>query len=338
MRIALFSPFVAADTGNWVTAERIEEGLLKSSAEVLLIPVDKSAGFFDKELSLLKAFKPDFTHFFNGVKCSKIFDLCHKNLNLPAIVTVTGTDAFSKDESDKKIFSGILALSSAVTVFHQKIKERLVSIYKLPEEKIFVVPQSVSPLFKSIKCETKEDKEPLFFLPAGIRGVKDPIYSLNPFSRLMHNTISPELIFAGPPIDKEYFIKFENELKKYNFAKYIGDVPHIKMPEFYKRCWVVLNTSISEGGMSNTLLEGMFFKKPLLVRGVEGNVTIVKDGFNGFTFSDEDQFVKKAKLLITSKSLREEMGENGYKMLLKEFSSEKEINGYLDVYKKCLPV
>ena len=336
LKLVLLSPFVAANTGNFLTAERIKNGLIKSSIDAFHIPLKIKLETFNNEIKLLKNFKPDVLHFFNGVKCSKVFEWCYENLKLPLVVTVTGTDAFSNNEEEKKVFSRILKFSRAVTVFHQVIKKRLINVYNISEGKIFVVPQSISPELIKVKSVITEEKFPLFFLPAGIRGVKDIIYSLKPLSLLQKEVKNLKLILAGHVIEKEYFTKLRDELKKYDFAEYLGDIQHIEIPKLYKKCWVVLNTSVSEGGMPNTLIEGMFYKKPILARAIEGNTTIIKDGFNGFTFKSEDELVKKARLLINSKSLRDKMGHNGYTMLLKEFSFEREINGYRDIYKKCL--
>ena len=42
-----------------------------------------------------------------------------------------------------------------------------------------------------------------------------------------------------------------------------------------------MNTSVSEGGMSNVVLEAMYIGKPVLASSIEGNSSIIKDNFSG---------------------------------------------------------
>jgi glycosyltransferase involved in cell wall biosynthesis len=58
----------------------------------------------------------------------------------------------------------------------------------------------------------------------------------------------------------------------------------------------VLNLSISEG-MSSSLVEAMSLGVPLLVRGNEGNKSIIKDLVTGYIFNDEKEFYEKYKLV-----------------------------------------
>ncbi len=58
----------------------------------------------------------------------------------------------------------------------------------------------------------------------------------------------------------------------------------------------MLNLSISEG-MSSSLVEAMSLGVPLLVRGNEGNKSIIKDLVTGYIFNDEKEFYEKYKLV-----------------------------------------
>ena len=109
-------------------------------------------------------------------------------------------------------------------------------------------------------------------------------------------------------------------------------IPHNKIYYTLKSADVVMNTSLSEGGMSNAVLEAMYIGKPVLASNIEGNRSIIKDNFNGLLYNSEKEFIKKADMLIKNKKVRNKLGKKAQIILKKNFSFKNEIEGYVKVY------
>ena len=82
----------------------------------------------------------------------------------------------------------------------------------------------------------------------------------------------------------------------------------------------------------NSVLEAMHCGKVVLASSIEGNKTIIKDGFNGLLFKNKGEFFEKALSLIADKNLRMKLSNKAKEILDKEFSYGDEVSNYLEVY------
>jgi sugar transferase (PEP-CTERM/EpsH1 system associated) len=92
-------------------------------------------------------------------------------------------------------------------------------------------------------------------------------------------------------------------------------------------------TSICEG-MSNTLLEAMASGLPLVATRVGGNPEVLEDGHCGWLFPPGDP-VKLAELLLLladSRELRQQFGMAARQRAIAEFSLERMLESYRDLY------
>jgi glycosyltransferase involved in cell wall biosynthesis len=96
---------------------------------------------------------------------------------------------------------------------------------------------------------------------------------------------------------------------------------------------VVVNSSYSEGGMSNAVLEAMSKGVPVLASDVEGNRSVIADGEDGFLFGTAAEFLAKAEQLLDDPALRAVMGRRARMKIATQFQLEGEIGKYLDVYR-----
>jgi glycosyltransferase involved in cell wall biosynthesis len=98
----------------------------------------------------------------------------------------------------------------------------------------------------------------------------------------------------------------------------------------------VINSSQSEGGMANSVLEAMSRGRAVLVSDIEGNRTVVRDGIDGLLFDSEAEFSEKAERLIREPQLQQELGRKAREKIEQEFSREGEIQEYLQLYEQAL--
>jgi len=341
MRVAILTPhFFPSITGNSVTASRLAKGMATRGAQVEIINMElhRDPAWI---LSFLKDFAPDILHGLNAFRTGHLLLEMAEKLGLPSVLTITGTDAYQNlpDESQRPKVVETLNSAGAIVVFHEAVRAHL-SLYA-PEviAKAVVIPQAVdlpagegNPLEKIPPAPDRF----LFLISAGIRPVKNVSFSLAPLSRLVRVCPQIRLVIAGPILDPALGKIFLEQISVLPWVHYLEAVPHHQMRALYEAGQVLINSSLSEGGMANSLLEAMSVGVPVLASRIQGNTTIVEDGVNGFLFSGEEEFLEKARLLVADGDLRRRLGEMGRELIRREFPAEREVSSYLRLYGKLI--
>lgn len=87
-----------------------------------------------------------------------------------------------------------------------------------------------------------------------------------------------------------------------------------------------------------SMLEGAAMKKPMVASNVGGISGLIKDDETGYLFDagNTDEFAKKLSKLCDNPKIREEMGENIYKLATSEFSSVNFAKTHIDIYQEIL--
>lgn len=337
MRVAIIAPnYYPAETGNAVTVRRIERQLRRLGCELQVFPVDHVSG--DKMLYGIKEFEPQLLHAFHGYHGGRVVHALSRSLEVPYLITLTGTDVYQAlcDQRGFEMHAPLRGASRLVA-FHGCVRKRLAEHLHMLEERTVVIPQGVElPAECGPLSAGGEEGAFTFLLPAGLRPVKNVLFPLEPLAEL--HALHPQLrlLLAGPVLDTEYAGQVMQELERFPFARYLGVVGHESMGDLYRRSDVVLNTSHTEGGMANAVLEGLSYAKALLVADIEGNRSIVKENVTGLLYRDAEQFRVKAGELITDSRLRERLGSHGRAMVRDNFPPEKEGAAYLALYREIL--
>lgn len=295
-----------------------------------MFSLDSIAG--DDLAGQVRDFSPDIVHAFHADHCGAIAAQVAKELSIPYIITITGTDLYRERPLSPRNEMKTLADASALVVFHENVGRKLSELIPSVEELVRVIPQGV--LVPSIEADDGDPDRFTFLLPSGIRPVKNILFSFAPLEILWRRYPQIRLVIAGPVIDRSYGEEVLAAVAAHPFSSWSGEINHGKMPALYRDCKVVLNSSLSEGGMANSLLEGMAHCRTVLASDIEGNRSLVTDGDNGLLFSTAEQFVDKAERLIMDKSLRESLGENGRRYVIEQCRPEKEALAYLELYLK----
>jgi glycosyltransferase involved in cell wall biosynthesis len=110
------------------------------------------------------------------------------------------------------------------------------------------------------------------------------------------------------------------------------------MASLLARADVVLNCSISEGGMANSVLEALALGRAVLASDIEGNRALIEHEVTGLLFRDEAELAAGAERLITDAPLRQQLGAAGRALVERLYPPSREIDGYLAVYHRLSPV
>lgn len=336
MKIAIITPsYPPSIGGNATTSARLADGLkTKGIKTTVFLPEQLKE---QKNLRKLERFKPDIVQAFHAYKSGMIGSGICKKLGIPLIVTITGTDVninlFQDDKKEK--VKEILNFAKAIVVFHKSMGEKVVKALPQAKNKIKIIKQTVK--LRHRHCEIREKlglskKDFVFFLPAAIRQIKYHNFHLGEFIKLSEKH-GIKLILAGQILDENFAKGFLDEIKEHKWIYYIPKIPHDEIKCVYEDIDAALNTSITEGGMANAVLEAMSVGKPVLASAIEGNMSIITNRQNGFIFTNKNDFYKKAEKLILDRKLRDKLGKNAKNFIRKNFHYKDEINGYVKIYR-----
>ncbi len=337
MRVAIVTPsFLPAVRGNAVTVQRIESGLRRHGVEVAVVSLDAVPDRRAAE-ERLRAFQPDVVHGFHAFQTGPLVTEAAAALGVPALITITGTDVNHDlfDPARRPAVVRALERARAVVVFHEAMGAKLGRELPALRDKIRAIGQSVQCEEErfDLRARLGAGRDAfLFFLPAGVRRVKNVLYAVGPLERLRASHPGVRLVVAGPVLEAAEGERLQDAAAGRPWVHYLGALSHGEICACLKTVDVVLNTSVSEGGMSNAILEAMSASVPVLASDIEGNRTIIDDGVDGLLFADEESFVAKAERLIADPVFRRRLGGAGKAKVDREFPLHAEISDYLAVY------
>ncbi|MBI3454613.1 MAG: glycosyltransferase family 4 protein [Candidatus Rokubacteria bacterium] len=339
MRIALIAPIAFPSVrGNAVTVGRLFDGLRERG--VTAETVDLSRMSPEATASRLAAFSPDIVHALHAYRGAPAAAVVTRARGVPLVISLTGTDAnidlFHPERRAATIAS--IREARALIAFHETIRAKVA--HEVPDvaSRIEVIPQSV--VLGDEPCQLGElvprsPGEMRFLLPAGIRRVKNVLLPIPPLQKLAQR-YPLRFLVVGPVIEEAEGARLAAALNGAEWGGYLGEVPHAQMGSLLDQVDVVINSSLSEGGMANSVLEAMARGKPVLASDIEGNRSVIANGVDGLLFSDAAEFERQAERIIRDPDLRARLGAAGRAKVTRLYPPEREIEGHLVLYRRLL--
>jgi glycosyltransferase involved in cell wall biosynthesis len=341
--VALLTPFASPSVrGNAVTVDRIARGLHQRGLTLRMW--DLSVSPEAQVAAEVEAFAPALIHAFHAYRAGPLALRLARRMEVPLVVTMTGTDANHDlfDPERAPLVRHVLEGAATLVVFHDSIGERIGGALPDLRGRLVTVPQSVAlsagEVFDLATRWPLPTNRVLFVFPAGIRMVKRPRYPLGPLSRLVARRPEVRLLYAGPVLDADEGAALRDALAGLAWARHVGVVPHAQMASLLAQGDVVLNCSISEGGMANSVLEALAAGRAVLASDIPGNRSLIDDRVTGLLFMDEAAFEARAAELAADPTLRARLGAAGRERVTTIYPPEREIDGYLSVYRRLMPV
>ncbi len=314
-----------------MTAERLRYGLAKEGIEAEVIRSD-SADLPSK----MTSFRPDIIHALHARKSGLTAMNCSRRHKAPYLVTITGTDLYlDLLDSSSNDTSLVLQGAGAVIVYSELTSKRLLSAVPALTDKTRVIKKAIH-FNHTCKKDIPTPKKAAFLLPSGIRPVKAPSFAITPLEKLRQEFPGISLTVAGPRLDDTEWDLFSSKSKGKDWIRHIT-VSHDEMPGLYGEAEIILNTSISEG-LSNAVLEAMYFGRRVLASDCEGNMASISSGEGGLFYKngDEEDFIKKARHLLKDPALKLEIGRKGKEKILHKHNLYGEINAHISLYEELL--
>lgn len=342
-RVALLTPFASPSVrGNAITAERIARGLRQRGIELRVwdVSVVPEAALEQR----LAQFRPAVVHAFHALRTGPAALRLARRADVPLLVTATGTDVNHDlgDPDSASVVRRVLEGAAAISVFDQSMADAIVAALPDVAGRLVVIPQSAS--FEPAPdghwpaaAALQRAPGPIVLFPAGIRAVKRPLLPLEPLESLLPEHPALELVYVGPILDAAVGEALARSLASQPWARHLGAVPHARMPALIEASDVVLNCSISEGGMANSVLEALALGRAVLASDIPGNRSLVEDGVSGLLFGDPEELLVKARRLLGDPDLRLRLGRAGRERVTARFGTDRELEGYVAAYTRLSP-
>ena len=232
--------------------------------------------------------------------------------------------------------------SKKIIVASEFLKRGILENYKVPEEKIVVIPFGVNlNEFKlnpqkriEIRKKYNIDENDIVLMLSGYefkrKGLKYIIEALP----LVKSNVK---VLAVGEEDPKIYKELAADLGVLDKVIFTGFVPKIK--DYYSTADIfVFPTTYEPFGI--TTLEAMATGLPIIISKTAGSAEILEDGKEGLLLdnpTDSKEIAEKINLLVNNKDLRKQMGENAYKTAQK-YSWTKVAQQILEVYKKVLSI
>jgi len=340
MIIALVTPYyIPSVRGNAITVQRIESGLRDHGLTVRVFTLERESP--QAIAAGLEAFRPQIVHGFHATATGPLVAEASRRLGVPAVLTLTGTDVNHDlfDPARRATVLGAVQAVQAVVVFHESVRTLLVRDLPPVGSRVHIIAQAVRCDEEAYDLRTKLGLEPddfVFFQSAGIRPVKNIPSVIPPLTRLQARHPRLKYVLAGPVLDDHEGARVREMLRDLPWAFYLGPLTHGEVCAVLTQVEVVLNCSLSEGGMSNAVLEAMSKGVPVLASDIPGNRSIIQDGADGFLYASEAAFLARAEALLTQPARREAMGHRARQKIAARFHPAEEIGGHLALYRSLL--
>ena len=287
----------------------------------------------------LSELKPNIVHCHSS-KAGLLGRLAAKSLKLPVIFTAHGW-AFTEGVSPKK-----QKIYAYLERFLAKLSDHIITVSEFDRKYGFKfgvgTPEIVTTIHNGIPYEiTKRTLEKKGISKKVLRIImvarfdqqKDQMTLIQALNLMSDKNWAMDFVGSGPTLEV-----CKNKVNNFGLDKKIifhGQQKDI--PQYLDQSHIfVLSTNYE--GFPLTILEAMRAKLPVIATNVGGNNESVIDGKTGFLTKKNDvQDLYKALLnLVEDKQLVLDMGEQGYKRYISEFTHELMLDKTLTIYNEVL--
>ena len=192
---------------------------------------------------------------------------------------------------------------------------------------------------KSADKAATPDGSTLFFLPAGVRPVKNNLTCVIAFSHALRERPLLRLVLAGPPLDHDYAALLQAHIEPLaGSVRWIEGIAPDRMAGAYASSDVVINCSLSEG-LANSVLEAVYAERPLLAADIPGNRGVLFDPLTGASAAEwfdprsPDQLADRMIALADAPDYRAQLARKASTLALTLPSSAMEGEALLRLYR-----
>jgi glycosyltransferase involved in cell wall biosynthesis len=158
--------------------------------------------------------------------------------------------------------------------------------------------------------------------------------------KLVSKKMRAKLVIIGPVYDEEYFKYVRQMVIAYKLEDkvvFTGRVSFEMRDAFYSIIDILIHTSEYEAFV-RPALEGWRYKKPIVSFNLTPASDFIEEEGGGVTTKRWGDYVEMAKLIeeLVKRNMIEDLGENGYKALVRKYLKDKVALSYFHIYEELL--
>ena len=247
-----------------------------------------------------------------------------------------------------------LAMSSVdkIVAISEFVKSSIIKLYQIDSKKITVIHRGIdtdffAPILKInddikkflIKFNLPPDKKIILF-PGRLTEWKGQVSFLNVLEQYNSNEIL--CYFVGDDKNLSYTKKLFQEIKKRkldNVCRITGQISQNNLKLFYFCSDVIISAPLKPEGFGRVISEGLSMKKIVLSYNYGGAKEQLADLDSILKIAPHDQTDLKNKIdrvFKLSSSYKERIGSISRNHIINNFSKEKMLNKYLNLYKRTI--
>lgn len=283
----------------------------------------------------------------SGEKTPMILDL-HENYPYTAM-TYNWTKGFirgliSRPEQWELKEKEYLGYAWKIIVLSNEYRDLLLTRYPNLSSKDFTIVPNVPELYPMVKKNNISIKNlftqsyPIIFyfgVIAERRGVFD---ALRVFTELVKEDCKVNFLFIGPidKKDKTQFLKMINGTLVVNNIHYIPWIDFSELGAYLEISDICIapfhKNAQHESGIANKVFDYMLGKKPIIASDCLPQQILIEKYNCGLIYKNDLELKAAIINLLTNKELRDEMGQNGYKVVTKEYNTNMIKDGLFSLY------
>lgn len=240
-----------------------------------------------------------------------------------------------------------LGKAKAIITVDSRLKEYVVNGFGIPEDKVFVIYNSVdTETFKPISEEKKKElrirkgispDKYIILVPRRYVKKNGVIFAARALKLMDNNDVM--MIFIGRGPEKENII---NELGNDERAIVLDAIPHEQIVEYYQLADIILVPSITsdevEEATSLSMLEGMACGKVVICSNIGGMKEVVKNGQTGILVSQKspEEIAGAIKSIKRNQELSARIGYNARKYVEENHSYISHAKKFIQIYESVI--
>jgi len=290
---------------------------------------------------VISSFKPHIIHgaVFEGNSMAAISGFLKR---VPFIILEETSDPQNRSSKANWLLRQFMRFADAIIAISPDVEQYLISKARISSDKVKLIFNGVTipdPIPEGLMKTTrhtyqiKDDELVIGFVGRLYNDHKRVTDLVEAF--VLINNPKIKLLIVGEGKDRPLI---EYTIRKHQLEKKVVMAGFQSNTSLYYSLMDILCVPSSREGFGLVAVEGMLHKKPVVASKVGGLQNIILDNVTGFLVEplDPKKLAEKLEILIESKDLRNQIGQEGYQVAIENFTGEEYAKKVADLYQSKL--
>ena len=142
-------------------------------------------------------------------------------------------------------------------------------------------------------------------------------------------------IIVGKGPEEKHLKELATQLKLQMNIRWISQIPHSQIPQYYAACDLFALPSLYEG-FARVLMEAAMTGKPIVTSNVSGASDSVIHGVSGYIVDSKKEFIERLMELLQNPDLAQKMGKQGRIFMKKNYRYEDYLRKQPEIWRAIL--